>query len=189
MNSKDRDWRNMRLGRRVTVVTATSISLLLITAVLIVRLTRHGQVIGSTPTPTSPLSTSALPVGVPTLSFQGSGVEGGGFQNVVAVDPSGSGVLLAGGDVSGFQRSTDWGAHWETANGGITTQSELLVATIAFSDAVPGKVYAGVGWKGRLGGLLVSTDGGQSWALRSPVPGFSGIAPPRVPGLERPIPR
>src|SRR5438046_2018655 len=130
----------MRLGRRVTVVTATSISLLLIAALLIVRLTRHGQVIGPTPTPTSPLSTSALPVGVPALRFQGSGLEGAGFQNVLAVDPSGSGVVLAGGDVSGFPRSTDWGNHWETANGGITSQSDLIVATIVFSDAVPGKV-------------------------------------------------
>src|SRR6266536_3275717 len=99
----------MRLGRKVTVMTAASMSVLLIAALLIVRLTGHGEVKGATPTPTSPLPTSTLPGGVPTLRFQGSGVEGGGFQNVVAVDPSGSGALLSGGDVSGFQRSTDWG--------------------------------------------------------------------------------
>ncbi len=180
----------MRLGRRATAATATFAGVLLIASLLIVRLTRHEDVQrppSSLPTPS--LSLPPLPLSAPTLRFQGSGVEGGGFQNVVAVDPSGSGVILAGGDVTGFQRSTDSGNHWETTNGGITTHSELLVAAIAFSVATPGKVYAGVGWKGRLGGLLVSTDGGQSWSLRSRTPGFSGIGHPRVPGLERPFPR
>jgi hypothetical protein len=171
-------------------VTATFAGVVLVASLLIVRLTRHHEVQpppSSSPTPSQ--SASSPPPSAGTLRFQGSGLEGGGFENVVAVDPSGSGVLLAGGDVSGFQRSTDWGAHWETANGGITTQSELQVAAIAFSAATPGKVYAGVGWKGRLGGLLVSTDGGQSWTLRSHSPGFSGLGHPRVPGLERPFPR
>ena len=39
--------------------------------------------------------------------FQQSGIAGGGFVNVIAADPSGSGLLIAGGDVSGLHRSTD----------------------------------------------------------------------------------
>src|SRR5207244_693485 len=99
---------------------------------------------GPLPTPSSMPPSQGLPPGVPTLRFQGSGVEGGGFENVVVVDPSGSGVVLAGGDVSGFQRSTDWGVTWKTANRGFSMESELHVAAIAFSDTVEGKVYAGV---------------------------------------------
>src|SRR5437667_2620089 len=184
------DWRAMRLGRRATAVTATFAGVVLIASLLIVRLTRHHEaqpLPSSSPTPSQ--SVSSLPPSAGTLRFGGSGLEGGGFENVVAVDPSGSGVLLAGGDVSGFQRSTDWGAHWDTANGGITMESQLHVAAIAFSAVVPGKVYAGVGWKGRLGGLMVSADGGRSWVLRSHAPGFSGTSHPHVPGLKPPFPR
>jgi hypothetical protein len=45
-----------------------------------------------------------------TLSFSPAGPGGGGFQNVVAVDPVSPNVLLSGGDVSGIERSTDGAA-------------------------------------------------------------------------------
>src|SRR5439155_5929354 len=38
-------------------------------------------------------------------AFAASGIDGGGFVNVVAVDPRRTGVVLAGGDVSGIHRS------------------------------------------------------------------------------------
>jgi hypothetical protein len=178
----------MRPGRVATAGMAVSIAVLLIASFLIVRLMhQQEQHDGSSFSSTSPGPLAPLPLSVPSLGFKGSGFEGGGVQNVVAADPSGSGVVLAGGDVSGFQRSTDWGIHWKTSNEGITTNSEMMVATIAFSEDVADKVYAGVGWKGQLGGLLVSTNGGMSWALRSDTVGFSGITNPRVPGLERPF--
>src|SRR5947209_7378681 len=116
----------MTLRPRTTAAIATIIAIILVAILLVVRFTRNTEVQGpQSPSPGPSLSTQPLPGSVPTLRFQGSGLEGGGFENVVAVDPSGSGLLLAGGDVSGFQRSTDWGSHWQTANGGITMQNEL----------------------------------------------------------------
>jgi hypothetical protein len=103
-----------------------------------------------------------------------SGLVGGGFVNVIAVDPSGSGVVIAGGDVSGLHRSTDFGDTWTQVNTGITSIDQLKVASIAFSPSTPGEVYAAVGDEGRYGGVLVSTDAGISWELRSAVPQFSG---------------
>lgn len=108
------------------------------------------------------------------LTFAPSGLDGGGFVNVVAYDPSGSGVVLAGGDVSGIQRSTDFGRTWAPANTGVEGLAELKVASLLFSPRVAGEVYAAVGDEGRVGGLLVSTDDGRSWSLRSDVPRFSG---------------
>ena len=103
-----------------------------------------------------------------------SGLDGGGFVNVVAFDPSGSGVVLAGGDVSGIQRSTDDGTTWSAANAGVRSLSQLKVASIVFSPSTPGRVYAAVGDQGSGGALLVSTDDGRSWSPRSDVPRFSG---------------
>lgn len=108
------------------------------------------------------------------MAFSASGMHGAGFQNVVAVDPRGTGLVLAGADVSGIHRSTDWGKTFTTANTGMTSSNHLRITTLEFSPTVPGKIYAGVGYKGKGGGLLVSTDEGRSWTLRSPVPIFNG---------------
>jgi hypothetical protein len=110
----------------------------------------------------------------PTSGFHQSGIDGGGFVNVVTFDPSGSGVVLAGGDVSGILRSSDFGATWAPSNTGVEGLDQLKVASILFSPRVPGEVYAAVGDEGRTGALLVSTDDGRSWSLRSDVPRFSG---------------
>lgn len=125
----------------------------------------------------------------PALAFSATGYEGGGFQNVLAVDPAGSGLMLSGADVSGFHRSLDWGRTWTTSNTGIGSATQLKVATIAFSPSVPGKVYAGVGFKGTSGGLLVSTDGGVSWSVRSTAPRFSGHNNTGITGLPAVHPR
>src|SRR3954452_15219845 len=45
---------------------------------------------------------------VAPLTFAESGLGGGGFQNVIAIDPADSGLVLAGGDTSGIYRSLDW---------------------------------------------------------------------------------
>ena len=92
--------------------------------------------------------------------------------NVVAFDPALPGVVLAGGDVSGISRSTDYGRTWAPANTGVEDLTDLKVASILFSST--GEAYAAVGDKGVGGGLMVSSDAGRSWSLRSDVPRFSG---------------
>ncbi|HYJ59921.1 MAG TPA: hypothetical protein VE032_00475 [Actinomycetota bacterium] len=126
---------------------------------------------------------------VRTLSFVPSGLAGGGFVNVVAVDPTDPAVLLAGGDLSGFHRSTDGGATWRTSNTGLTSPEQLSVAAIAFSPATPGLVYGAVGVRGRGGGLVASTDGGVTWSLRSATPRFSGTNNHGIPGIPPVHPR
>lgn len=133
-------------------------------------------------------SSGAIPP--PTaLSFAQSGLAGGGFVNTIALDPNGTGVVLAGGDVSGFHRSTDGGQHWVTSNMGLDRPGELSVAGIQFSAADPGTVYAAVGVRGAGGGLLVSTDDGLSWTLRSEVPQFSGANNDGIKGIPHTHPR
>ena len=107
--------------------------------------------------------------------FEPSGVEGGGFVNVVAVDPRRTGVVVAGGDVSGLHRSTDWGRSWSVADTGLATTAELKVAAVAFAPSAADTVYAAAGSGiGTGGGFLRSDDGGRSWAVVSRVPQFSG---------------
>jgi len=106
------------------------------------------------------------------FSFAASGLDAGSYVPTIAVDPSGSGLLLAGSNVGGVFRSTDHGATWAAANSGITVGS-LSVASLLFAPKVVGKVYAALGNNGP-GGVEVSTDGGQTWALRSSVPQFNG---------------
>jgi hypothetical protein len=109
-----------------------------------------------------------------TLSFSPTGPGGGGFQNVVAVDPASPNVLLSGGDVSGIERSTDGGASWQAVNTGLVGRPQLEVAAFLFSPAVAGRVYAGVGDAGTGGGLLESDDSGATWRMLSTVPQFAG---------------
>ena len=116
---------------------------------------------------------AAEPPVTPAYSFGPTGVDGGGFQNVVAIDPLGD-VVLAGGDVSGFSRSTDGGRTWSSSNAGVWSISMRAVASIVFSPADPATIYAGTGYQGRRGGFLVSEDAGETWAVRSLVPQFSG---------------
>src|SRR5262245_2436061 len=52
------------------------------------------------------LATAAAPTG---YAFSPTGLEGAGFQNVVAIAPGGSTTVLAGADVAGVHRSTNRG--------------------------------------------------------------------------------
>src|SRR2546426_2540333 len=113
-------------------------------------------------------------------SFVNSGLDGGSYITTIAVDPSGSGVVLAGSDVGGVYRSTDLGQSWLPANTGITLGA-LSVASLVFSPGSPGKVYAALGNLGP-GGVEVSADGGQTWTARSSVPRFN--APNRYTGAR-----
>ncbi len=109
-----------------------------------------------------------------THQFEPSGLDGGGFQSVVAINPFDPSVVISGADTSGFQRSTNAGNSWQLSNQGLTEKQKLVVASVVFSNTVRDKVYAGVGKFGASGGLLVSLDGGQSWQVRSSAPQFAG---------------
>jgi hypothetical protein len=130
----------------------------------------------------------AAPPATAPLVFAQSGLAGGGFVNVLAADPFDRSVVLAGGDVSGFHRSTDGGVTWATSNTGLGALTQLPVASILFSATTPGLVYAGVGKVASGGGLLVSHDDGQSWSMLSTTPQFSGTDNP-LRGLPHMHPR
>jgi hypothetical protein len=108
------------------------------------------------------------------MTFAPTGLEGGGFQNVVAVDPANPSILLSGGDVSGIQRSTDGGQTWQAVNAGLLGRAQLEVAAFLFSPLDATHVYAAMGDAGAGGGLLESHDAGATWTLRSAVPQFAG---------------
>jgi hypothetical protein len=126
---------------------------------------------------------------VTPLGFTESGLGGGGFQNVIAIDPADSGLVLAGGDTSGIYRSLDRGTTWQPADTGLTDTSQFKIASIEFSPVVPGRVYAAAGNSGSGGGLLESDDSGQTWAVRSTVPQFAGGDTPGIAGLPPSHPR
>src|SRR2546423_8713630 len=87
-------------------------------------------------------------------AFAASGINGGGFVNVVAVDPRRTGVVLAGGDVSGIHRSADWGGSWSVSDEGLSTTAELKVAAVAFAPEDPDTVYVAAGSAVGGGGFL-----------------------------------
>jgi hypothetical protein len=106
--------------------------------------------------------------------FGPSGIDGAGFQNVVAFDPYHPGSVVIGGDVEGFHITQDYGDHWTTSNTGVFNGSQIHVATVAFSQLYPNVVYAGTGVQGAGGGVMISHDAGQTWQLLSNVPQFAG---------------
>jgi hypothetical protein len=126
--------------------------------------------------------------------FGPTGLDGAGFENVIAMAPAPDSVgqrpLVVGGDVSGYERSTDGGRHWQAADLGVPDQSAKHIASLAFAEdpLFPDKVY-GLAGSGDAGGLMVSLDGGQSWTMRSTaVIGAGGNAPDGA-GLPSPHPR
>ncbi len=110
----------------------------------------------------------------PDYTFGASGLDGAGFQNVIAVAPDNSGTVLSGADVSGVHKSTNGGDQFIASNTGFWTSGQLKIASLAYSRKTPRTVYAASGSKGSGGGLFVSTDSGDSWRRLSAVPQFSG---------------
>ncbi len=123
------------------------------------------------------------------VSFQASGMDGGGLVNAIAFDPRTPGVVIAGGDNSGIFRSADYGQTWSSVNTGVADTRESQIADIEFSPTVAGTIYAAAGFHGTGGGLLVSTDDGLTWDVRSSVPQFSGSANNGVPVVPATHPR
>jgi photosystem II stability/assembly factor-like uncharacterized protein len=85
----------------------------------------------------------------------------------IAVDPGNPQHLLAGSAAGGIWETTDGGDTWAART---DDQPTLSIGAIAFDPADPSVVYAGTGEGNseyfHLGqGLLVSSDGGTTWAL------------------------
>ena len=96
-------------------------------------------------------------------------LDGAEMTTMVALDPTGQQLILAG-DVEGMWRSADFGNHWQLTQDGLYGQEWRCNASMAWSQTVPGEVYACVGKKATAndGGFLVSTDGGVTWSMRAP---------------------
>jgi hypothetical protein len=110
-------------------------------------------------------------------SSSSGGIDGGGFQNVVAVDPHGSGIVISGADVSGFQVGSGNGTRFSPRNQAATQSGDLSVATIKFATR-SNAIYAGTGSGNSGSDFWTSLDGGQTWTKTgegSPQPNFSGI--------------
>ncbi|TMK77981.1 MAG: hypothetical protein E6G47_10420 [Actinobacteria bacterium] len=105
------------------------------------------------------------------------GAVGGGFQNVVAIDPHGTGVVISGADVAGFQVGWGNGRRFSPKNAAATMEGDLDVATIKFASRST-NVYAGTGAGVSGNGFWLSTDNGQTWfkpAKGSTFPTFNGV--------------
>lgn len=105
-------------------------------------------------------------------SFQPSGLDGAGMQNVIAVNPSDPSQILLGGDVAGVHRSSDRGTQFTPSTEGMWQGPHLHVASLVFHPTEPNTVYAATGIQGKNGGLFESTDGGHTWELLSDVPKY-----------------
>lgn len=118
----------------------------------------------------SNIATVTVTVRAMSLSFSQSALEGGSIVNVVAFDPRLDGTVLAGSDVAGIYRSTDWGVTWQAAN---TGGQGISTAALQFSPTVSGKAYAASG-DGANGTFAVSVDDGVTWEVRSAALHFDG---------------
>lgn len=96
-------------------------------------------------------------------------IDGGGFMTTVAVDPSGSGLVVCGGDVSGTHLAQNYGKRWADRNDNRATVNGLKIACLKWHPATPGRVFACVGLSGAgaWSGLYASSDFGQTWSLLS----------------------
>jgi hypothetical protein len=117
------------------------------------------------------------------VAFQPIWLGGGEMTTMVALDPTGQELVMAG-DVEGLWRTYDYGDHWQLSQDGLTGQDWRCIASLAWSELEPGTVYACVGKTDTAtdGGFLVSADGGVTWSMRSPDVQFQGGAagsPPR----------
>src|SRR5438477_12147028 len=122
-----------------------------------------GQWLGFGDVPTPPPDPDPVPT-TGTLVFQSSAVEGGGFQNAIAVSPfltGGNRPYLIGADVSGAHRSVDRGVTWKPCNVG-SLGSSARVAAIMWSDSVAGRAFLAED-----SGIHMSSDYGQTWARRT----------------------
>ncbi|HUD11590.1 MAG TPA: hypothetical protein VMS08_04205, partial [Candidatus Saccharimonadia bacterium] len=117
-----------------------------------------------------------------SLSFADSGLDGGGFQNVVAWSPfknsTGQRPVLLGADIAGVSISYDGGENWTPSNVGL---GDPHVAALMWSNIVPGKIYAATD-----SAIYVSTNWGVTWTARSGQVNFDANGDYKANGQEQP---
>lgn len=82
---------------------------------------------------------------------------GGGYYWTCAFHPAKDGTIYLGGDVGGFYKTVDHGAHWKICNEGLTNYD---IFSIAVDKKNPDTVYAGTSH-----GICKSIDAGEHWTL------------------------
>jgi photosystem II stability/assembly factor-like uncharacterized protein len=108
------------------------------------------------------------PAGIPRGQTYGSGTTTvAGRVPAIAVDPGDSAHILVGTAAGGVWQTRDGGATWTPQT---DDQPTLSIGALAFDPRDPSTVYAGTGEAnseyGHLGqGILVSHDGGSTWAV------------------------
>lgn len=105
------------------------------------------------------------------FSWSASQLDGAGTQNCIAIQPGGTGVILSASDVSGLQRSANYGASWQGVNIGVPASGPGKAAVVCWSNS---STHANTAYAGDDDGFLSSTDGGQTWSLLSGTPNFNG---------------
>jgi hypothetical protein len=109
-------------------------------------------------------------VSITAYQFQPSGLDGAGFQNVIAIQPGHPDYVVSGADVAGTHVSVDGGRTWKLSNRGLEWPGTRHAAALAFLDEHT--LYAAFG-RGEGSGLYKSVDGG-AWELVSGAVVFSG---------------
>ena len=113
------------------------------------------------------LGPDGIPNGQTYGTGPGSNVTVAGRVSAIAVDPTNSAHLLAGGAAGGIWETHDGGTHWASRT---DDQPTLAIGALAFDPSDPSTAYAGTGEGNseyaHLGqGILVSKDGGTTWAV------------------------
>jgi hypothetical protein len=121
------------------------------------------------------------PIGPPFLINGGfyGGVNSGRITGLAAI-PSGlhPGRVVAATAGGGIWTSDDEGAHWEARTDGA---ADLAMGSVVDDPSNANHLIAGTGEANQCGdchpgaGILVSTDGGQTWSLQNPGSVFSGL--------------
>jgi hypothetical protein len=104
-----------------------------------------------------------------------AGLEGGGFQNVLAVDPANGQDVVSGGDDAGVNISTDGGQSWVPSNlitDSVNTSLGPDLKVAAFDWVSDAELYSLVGSVNPTtgapsGGVMLSIDHGTSWTMLS----------------------
>ena len=102
--------------------------------------------------------------GRPRGNSHPSGLHGGGQVN--AIIRAAGGTMVAGGDVSGFQRSIDGGETWfQSSRGVVQGSGSRAVASLVY-DPASDTIYGVSGGRSN-GNFRKSTDNGSTWVLLS----------------------